>query len=328
MSSSLRIMTYNVRYFSHSTRGVAATARGMRSIAAAIAGLAPLPDVICLQEVETASLRANLAHPRRSGEETQLSRLLGALHEAIDARADASLETGPRRRYSALYFPAHTYTLTPRTNFYTTGLAILVGDGLRVRRHNAHQPIDITHRRVRLLSGWKQTRISAHLVIERSDGTSLDVFNTHLSLPASFTREFLLSRRRMGYGRNQIAEARTLADFIDSERTSDRFLVVGDFNALPGSPVHHFLTHERGYHDAFRGAFPGRSEQRWPTAGFLNLRMHLDHVFSGPGLEWLDFDGSAPFGDRSTRFFGLSDHVPLIGRFAMAPAPATPKGAD
>ena len=54
--------------------------------------------------------------------------------------------------------------------------------------------------------------------------------------------------------------------------------------------------------------------RRWPTAGFLNLRMHLDHIFSGAALSWLDFEDSAPFGVREAKFHGLSDHVPLIGR--------------
>jgi len=82
----LRVMTYNVRYFSHGTRGLAATARAMAGIAGAIAELETLPDIVCLQEVETASLRANLAHPRRGKGETQLSRLMELLHDAIDAR--------------------------------------------------------------------------------------------------------------------------------------------------------------------------------------------------------------------------------------------------
>ena len=225
---------------------------------------------------------------------------------------------GRAHRYASYYFPAHAYTLSRRTNLYTTGLAILVRAGLTATHHNAEGPADITHRRSRLTAGLKQTRIGAHLVIAREDGTTLDVFNTHLSLPAQLTREFLFVRDRMGFGKNQLAEAKALADFVDAERTSDRFIVVGDFNALPGSPVHTYLTAERGFHDAFAALHGGdtSAQRRWPTAGFLNLRMHLDHVFSGPGLSWLDFDDSAPFGDRAGHFHGLSDHVPLIGRLA------------
>src|SRR5690349_3130125 len=81
----LRVMTYNVRYFGHGTRGLASTKRSMHGIANAIAQLDPLPDIVCLQEVETASVRANLAHWRQSPDDTQLSRLMRVLHEALAA---------------------------------------------------------------------------------------------------------------------------------------------------------------------------------------------------------------------------------------------------
>ena len=55
----VRVITYNVRYFGHGTRGIASTAKSMERIAGALAGLDPLADVICLQEVETTSLRSN-----------------------------------------------------------------------------------------------------------------------------------------------------------------------------------------------------------------------------------------------------------------------------
>ena len=53
------------------------------------------------------------------------------------------------------------------------------------------------------------------------------------------------------------------------------------------------------------------------TAGFLQLRMHLDHVFSGPGVTWLDLDGSHPFDHPTRPFRGLSDHTPLLGHFSI-----------
>ena len=193
-------MTYNVRYFSHGTRGLAATARSMKGIARAIARLDPVPDIVCLQEVETASLRANLAHPRRAPDETQLSRLMSFLHQAIE-------ESGKVDRYEAYYFPAHTYSLTKATNLYTTGLAILAHSDFRVAHHNAVRPADITHRRLKLVKGLKQTRISAHLRFTHKSGEAIDVFNTHLSLPATWTRKFWLSRNRMGHGENQLEEA-------------------------------------------------------------------------------------------------------------------------
>jgi endonuclease/exonuclease/phosphatase family metal-dependent hydrolase len=104
--------------------------------------------------------------------------------------------------------------------------------------------------------------------------------------------------------------------FVERERRSDRFVVVGDFNALPGSPVYRYLVVEHGWNDAFadRYRFTVDELAAWPTAGFLNLRMHLDHVFTGPGLKWLDFDGTHPYGDRTAGFHGLSDHMPMVGR--------------
>ena len=77
--SSLRILSYNVRYFGHSTRGLASTRTSMRRIAEAIAALRPLPAIACLQEVETRSIRSTLAHP---GETTQLERFMEMLSKA------------------------------------------------------------------------------------------------------------------------------------------------------------------------------------------------------------------------------------------------------
>jgi hypothetical protein len=63
---------------------------------------------------------------------------------------------------------------------------------------------------------------------------------------------------------------------------------------------------------------------KWPTAGFMRMRMHLDHVFGGPGLRWIDFDDTHPYGDRSTRFHGLSDHMPMVGRCHLSMADSRP----
>jgi endonuclease/exonuclease/phosphatase (EEP) superfamily protein YafD len=52
------------------------------------------------------------------------------------------------------------------------------------------------------------------------------------------------------------------------------------------------------------------------TAGFMAMRMHLDHVF-GRGVDFVDLEGTRPFGDGGSPFHGLSDHVPLITRFEV-----------
>jgi endonuclease/exonuclease/phosphatase family metal-dependent hydrolase len=282
----------------------------MERIAKTIAELEPLADLVCLQEVETRSLRALLAHPSDSDAgETQLERLMVMLTEALAPR---------RTAYEAHYFPAHTYAVAKGAHIYTTGLAVLAHQDFVVDHHNASRPHDITHRRIHALRGLKQTRICAHVRFRRKapGAQSIDIFNTHLSLPSSMAKEFWMSRVRMGYGKNQLEEARNLARFVERERKNDRFVILGDFNSLPGSPVYQHLVGEMGYADPFaRLHRMSEGELRdWPTAGFMQLRMHLDHVFSGKGIEWVDFDESHPFGDRTSPFHGLSDHTPLIAR--------------
>src|SRR5579862_8306143 len=108
----LRIFSYNVRYFGHGTRGLASTQGAMRRIAAAIAALDPLPAIVCLQEVETRSLRSTVAHPP-DGDETQLERFMQMLSAALSGAHKPDL-------YDAYYFPAHAYRLSARTHVYTT----------------------------------------------------------------------------------------------------------------------------------------------------------------------------------------------------------------
>ncbi len=310
------MMTYNVRYFGHATRGLASTSSAFSRIASSLAALDPTPDIVCLQEVETQSLRATSMNRLWHPGETQLDRIMTELHAAL-ARAKKP------ERYVAHYFPAHTYRLTSRTNIYTTGLAVLARDTFAIRHHNAAQPHDITHRaRAKKL---KQTRVCAHVSFEHESGFALDLFNTHLSLPSVLSREFWTSDARMGFAPNQLAEARALADFVDRERRSPFYVVAGDFNALPGSPVDRYLRDDRGFVDAFSRVqrLTDPESRAYPTAGFLNLRMHLDHVYSSTAVEWLDFEGTRPFGQDGA-FDGLSDHVPLIARFRV---PATTASA-
>jgi endonuclease/exonuclease/phosphatase family metal-dependent hydrolase len=310
--TALRILSYNVRYFGHATRGLASTKASMQRIARAIAGLRPLADVVCLQEVEARSLRSHVAH---RGDETQLERFTVALSAAL---AEARLPDD----YEAYYFPAHAYRLSPKTQVYTTGLAVLAHRDLEVDQHNAAGPHDITDRGLHPIRSFKQTRICAHIRL-RPKGKghgALDVFNTHLSLPSTLSRAFWTQPRRLGWGPNQVAEAKNLARFVDAQRKSDRFVVVGDFNALPGSPVHRYLVGEHGWVDAFASRYQltDAELEQWPTAGFVRMRMNLDHVFAGPALRWSDFEGTRPFGDRASPFHGLSDHVPLVGRCRVA----------
>ncbi|MDP8999160.1 MAG: endonuclease/exonuclease/phosphatase family protein [Myxococcota bacterium] len=316
----LRIVSYNVRYFGHATRGIASTKRAMRRIANAIAKLEPLPAIVCLQEVETRSLRSTVAH---HGEETQLERFIQMLSAVL-------AEAGKVAAYDAYYFPAHAYALSTKTRVYTTGLAILAHSDFAVDHHNARMPHDITHRRMHPIRRFKQTRICAHVRFRHRNPAAhgpIDVFNTHLSLPTALSPTFWTQPRRLGWGPNQLQEADNLVRFVERERKSDRFLVVGDFNALPGSPVYHRLREQEGWVDAFavRSGMTLDELARWPTAGFMRMRMHLDHVFAGRGLRWLDFDETRPFGDRTAPFHGLSDHVPMVARYRVRGDTAPPR---
>jgi len=308
----IRIVSYNVRYFGHALKGLASTRRSQRTIADQLAALDPLPDVVCLQEIETISIRSRVAVRHPAPRETQLETFLRDVRAALAARQS-------RAHIEGFYFRAHVNRLRA-IPIYTTGLAILVNEErLHIEGHNVDSPQHITHHHVERFRDRKQTRICAHMVLRTAAGRRFHVFNTHLSLPSPFAAAFWLEPRRMGWGPNQLHEARSLATFVRRRAGAEPFVVCGDFNSAPGSPVHRYLTAEAGFASAQERLGHGRSDGRRPfaTAGFLQLRMHLDHLFAGNGVSFLDLDGTAPFGDRRSPFAGLSDHVPLIGRFRV-----------
>lgn len=304
-------MSYNVRYFGHALRGLASTRRPKLGIAQALVSLDPIADVICLQEVETISLRSRIAFRKNHVDEHQLEAFMATL-------GDAFAEVGKPCPYKAFYFRAHAYGPS-RLPVYTTGLAVLVHLGrVQVAAHNQDAPHHITHRGMVLWENQKQTRICAHLNLLHG-GRRLHVFNTHLSLPSPFAREFWSNKDKMGYGRNQLREAQTLAQFVRSNAGADPFIVCGDFNSAPGSIVYRYLTSEAGFCAAQEtlGLINPAAPKAFPTAGVARLRMHLDHFFAAENVNWLDMDGTRPFGDKSSPFHGLSDHVPLIARIRL-----------
>ncbi|HYO55701.1 endonuclease/exonuclease/phosphatase family protein [Archangium sp.] len=314
----LRIVSYNVRYFGHALRGLASTLGPKRRVAAALAALDPLPDIICLQEVETQSFRSSVAHRRARPDETQLEAFMGRMEETF-----ANLRRP--MPYEAFYFRAHHYKLG-EFSLYTTGLAIIVNTSrFAVDTHNVDAPHPITHHHVRMLRERKQSRICAHMrLLRKEDGLPLHIFNTHLSLPTPFSRSFWATRDKMGNGINQLHEARALAELVRHKSAGEPFLVCGDFNSPPASPVFHYLCGEARFASAQAavGQIDPRVSRGFPTAGFMHMRMHLDHIFSGRGVRWLDTDETCPFGDPRSRFHGLSDHMPLIARFHLEPPAA------
>jgi len=311
----MRVVSYNVRYFGHALKGLASTRSSERRIAAGIASLDPAADVVCLQEIETISVRSRMAHGRGSPGETQLDSFMVELERAF-VRAGRSFP------YTGFYFRAHANRIR-KVSITTHGLAILVNSRrFRVEAHNVESPAHITHHHVERFRDRKQGRICAHMKVVDLAGSPLHVFNTHLSLPTPFARDFWTRRARMGWGVNQLHEAHTLAAFVHRHSAGEPFLVCGDFNAAPGSPVYLYLTGAAGFRcaEGELGLVDDARATAYPTAGFMRMRMHLDHIFYGNGVRFLDLDGTAPYGDRSSRFAGLSDHVPLIGRMRCDPA--------
>lgn len=308
-----RVMSYNVRYFGHQNpmKGAGSTRRGVRAIASALSELTELPHVVGLQEVEARSMRSWRSHTPGEREETQLGTLMRQLNHQLEQKRRA-------HRYAALYFPAHAYEVG-RVALYTTGLALLVRDDVGFESSGPVR--DVTFRREHPLARLKQSRICAHVRVRAPDLSEIDIFNTHLSLPQFLSRRMVNGKGRLGWGQNQLAEVATLVDFVNERRGSERFVLLGDFNAQPGSPAYRKILGDLGVRDALSqltGADELGLRKEWPSAGFFNLRMRLDHLFVGSGLEPVDHEDTQPFG-RPGRWNGLSDHVPQLGRLTSGP---------
>lgn len=308
----MRIVSYNVRYFGHGLKGLASTAASKRRIARALAELDPLPDLVALQEVETRSLRAGLAHRGSHPAETQLDAFLRYLDGTF-------IERGRVNPYRAWYFPAHVYQVGP-VKLYTTGLAMLVNcQKLDVIADNGVKPHHITHHASERLKRVKQTRIAAHLRLENLEGRIFHLFNTHLSLPSFWAKEFWSQPARMGFGLNQLAEAKAVSQYAEALAKHEPYLVVGDFNTAPRTPVYQYLTKDaklRGAQEQLK-QIDLDDPTCFASAGFMHLRMHLDHVFAKGDLDFIDLEGTHTFGDPRSPFTGLSDHVPLITSFGV-----------
>lgn len=301
----MRILSYNVRYFGHGTRGVASTEGGMRRIAAAIAKLDPLPDAIMLQEVETSSLRSNALHWTRGVRQIDVFTSILA--------SELALKRHTLDAYTAHYFPAHVYGLKVRP-VYTTGLATLVRQSIPVVAHEAG---DITQRVGYLFPKLKQTRLCAHVRVDHPKLGAVDLFNTHLSLPQAMTKRFWQTSDKMGHGENQLAEIDALLSFVKTKRGPSGFVLAGDFNAGPASPVVERLLSEGLRHGLEEAHKTTRDALRsFATAGFMHLRMHLDHAFTSDELVFDDFQETFAFGKGEGLFHGLSDHMPLIGKLS------------
>ncbi|MEZ4234976.1 MAG: endonuclease/exonuclease/phosphatase family protein [Myxococcota bacterium] len=291
--SEVRVMSWNVRYFGHGSNGLRASDAWMRRMAWVFAAQPELPDVVALQEVEAGSLRG--------GQQPQLDRFVALLDEALAAQHRAE-------RFTGLYFPAHRYAVGERA-LMTTGLAVLVRDSLEV---GEVQAAEITHVRL-AINRFKQRRIAARVQLApKGGGPGFDLVNTHLSLPAFLEVGPHRVPHRMGYGSNQLREIDNLLDFVG--RPARPTVVAGDFNSRPGSPAYARMV-EAGFVDPYAAGRTPEEHEAVGTAGFLHLRMHIDHLFSTPGLVWPSIEAHSVDGGP---FQGLSDHAPKTGVLALA----------
>lgn len=306
----LHLLSWNVRYFSQSAQGLTSTSRTIEGVASAIASLNPAPDVIALQEVDHHSIRSHMGRFRRPPELAgQMDHFMAALNYHVALR-------GGTTPYRALFYRAHGHDR--RLPLLSTGLAILYREDLNLVAHNAEEPWFITHHRLPRMQKLKQQRICAHARFELAPGETFDVFNTHLSLPAFLQRHVGHTAGRFGEADNQVEEVRKLLECAREFGDVDRGILVGDFNARPGSRVHRFVCEQSPFRDAFSLHLGLTDEQAAaiPSASFLHLRFRLDHVFTGPGVH-VDAFPLADRWDAAHPMRGLSDHAPIMGQFQL-----------
>jgi endonuclease/exonuclease/phosphatase family metal-dependent hydrolase len=108
----------------------------------------------------------------------------------------------------------------------------------------------------------------------------------------------------MGYGSNQLTEVRAVLDMVAQRSGGWPTVIVGDFNSQPGSPVYQAML-AAGVVDIYAG------QDALSTARFAHLRVHLDHIFATPSLEWA---GCAVLG---APFSALSDHAPKVATLRL-----------
>jgi endonuclease/exonuclease/phosphatase family metal-dependent hydrolase len=305
------LVSWNIRYCSHRTRGITSTDTNLQMVAKALTTMDPLPDIIALQEIDTSGIRTAPARARRRrrGEpESQLDRLLACINAAIP---------DPENKYNCLFYPAHGHS-GDSPAIYSTGLAILHSPRLKVVASNVEKPHEITHRRISRLSNVKQRRICAWARFLTDTGQQFNVFNTHLSLPAFFQRHEGPTGGRFGEASNQLAETSEVLSCMSGRRGQVPTLLVGDFNAVPGSRVYQQILRSGVLRDAQadRQGLTAKQMRAQPSAGFLRFRYRLDHIFAGNRVHFSDFQNTMPHGPMHP-LKGVSDHVPLAGRFSL-----------
>jgi endonuclease/exonuclease/phosphatase family metal-dependent hydrolase len=140
-----------------------------------------------------------------------------------------------------------------------------------------------------------ESRAAIWVEIEASSGT-VQVINTHLGLGR----------------RERFMQAQLLAgpDWLEKITADDAVILIGDFNSLPGSPVHRLLSQK--LHDARTLVTPIPSLRAFPTR--LPL-LTVDHIFVN---ERVRVDKIAVARSPQTRV--ASDHFPVVADLVVRAA--------
>jgi len=141
-----------------------------------------------------------------------------------------------------------------------------------------------------------QARVAQRVTVRMPEGGLLDVYNTHLGLGGEVVR---------------VAQAQRIVDWMD-RRPPLPAVLMGDFNARPGSPTIELLSrHLRSAHFAVHGHEPARTVPTPLRLGSTGEGSVLDYVFVNDLLEvhdaWITFDECDP--DDPT--LAASDHYGL-----------------
>ena len=148
---------------------------------------------------------------------------------------------------------------------------------------------------------------AARVVLDTGFGP-LQVLSVHLRPPIS-DRGSVLS----GYFGTPPVRRREIETFAAALDPDIPTLVVGDFNENDGGKALHWLR-GRGMRSALPQFQPYAQTWRWQTS-LVTLHGRYDHIVYDPRLEPLSVHVSRT---------GRSDHLPVVGVFALADAAGTP----
>lgn len=141
-----------------------------------------------------------------------------------------------------------------------------------------------------------QARVAQRVTVRMPEGGLLDVYNTHLGVGGEALRA---------------TQAQRIVDWMD-RRPPLPAVLMGDFNARPGSPTIELLSrHFRSAHFAVHGHEPARTVPTPLRLGATSEGSVLDYVFVNDLLEvhdaWVTFDEC----DTDDPGLAASDHYGL-----------------